>query len=519
MANHPRGSKIPSTPETPAAAGPNHPMAQPDHPTPSGAQAQGNAGTDGSGADSRRTGSEEPGIGRDAGAAQGTGTGQDAEAGRGSETGRSAEAGQEPVTGQSPGSDPGKEPTAGSDQGRGSATGGSPGLPPSKRKHWQNMTPLTRTPLFRWLMYALLSLLIVFIGAQVSFLFLPIAVLVSTLFLPVFLAGILFYLLVPVVNLLTRIRVPRTLAIVLVYLVLGGLFGIGILLAIPELRDQINSLIANTPRFIGQLQGILQQVETIEWLPVGLDVASIYEELPQRLNEFLSGLYENIGANLSAMLGLVSNIVVVVSTVPFVLFFMLKDGEKFPGYVSRIFPLQFRDEAQAIMGNMSKTLGVYIKGQMIVSGFVGVMLLLGYSIIGVRYALLLAVIALVTNLIPYIGPVIGTVPGLIVALLDSPSQMLKVLLLVVIVQQVESQLISPLVMGRQLKIHPVIIIFLLLTAGSMAGFVGLLLAVPAFAVARTAYEYLRDLYRLRKKSVDAMMDQISGVNQGPEDQS
>lgn len=119
--------------------------------------------------------------------------------------------------------------------------------------------------------------------------------------------------------------------------------------------------------------------------------------------------------------------------------------------------------------------------------------------LGIDYALLLALVALVTNFIPYIGPVIGTVPGMLVALTQSPSKMLQVLVLVVIVQQLESQLVSPLVMGRQLKIHPLVIVFSLLVAGSLAGFLGLLVAVPAYAAARTAIVHGYRLYRLTKE--------------------
>ncbi len=368
----------------------------------------------------------------------------------------------------------------------------------------QKYQPLTQSRLFRFMVYSLLFLLIVLVGTQVSFLFRPIGVLISTLFLPVFIAGILYYLFVPLVNLLDRGRFPRTGAILVVYVILGGIILFLILLSAPVLGSQIQSLVDNTPVLMRAAQNYLNALgeNTLiqQWVP---EFSQWYEDIPARASELVKVISQGISANFSGMVNFFANLVIVLTTVPFVLFFMLKDGSKLPRLTASYFPKDYQDEALDIMNGMGTTLGAYIKGQMIVSSFVGIMVLIGYGIIGVNYALLLAVVALVTNLIPYVGPIIGTVPGMVVALMDSPSKMVQVLIMIVIIQQVESQLVSPLVMGKKLKIHPLVIIFLLLTAGSLAGFLGLLLAVPTFAVVRTAGTYLYKLYILRKSALGA----------------
>lgn len=127
--------------------------------------------------------------------------------------------------------------------------------------------------------------------------------------------------------------------------------------------------------------------------------------------------------------------------------------------------------------------------------FVGVSVYIGLLIIGLDYALLLAAVAMVMDVIPYFGPVLGTIPALIVGLMVSPWTALKVLIMVVVIQQLESHLVSPMVLGKKLNIHPVTIIVILLTAGSMAGVLGLVLGVPIFAVSKVLVTEMVKLVR------------------------
>ena len=365
----------------------------------------------------------------------------------------------------------------------------------------------TREPLglgqerpFKILVYVLLALAIVWVGARVSFMFRPLVVLVSTLFMPILIAGFFYYLLNPLVALLERLRLPKVGAIIIVYIIIALVLALAILVAIPVLRTQLLSLMANTPRFIRATKTLFEQLQVHETWGRFIPEGDFMAELPSRIGQLFSSLYADLSATVTSLVSVVANVLVVLGTVPFVLFFMLKDGHRLPAILARPLPASLRTEASETLGDMSATLSLFIKGQMTVSAFVGVMVLIGYLVLGIDYALLLALVALVTNFIPYIGPIIGTVPGMLVGLMQGPSKMLQVLILVVIVQQVESQLISPLVMGKQLKIHPLVIVFALLVAGSLAGFLGLLVAVPAYAVARTAAVHGYKIFRLARQA-------------------
>ena len=363
------------------------------------------------------------------------------------------------------------------------------------------LPPLSRTRAFRILVYVLLTRLILWVGSQLGFIFEPLATVAGVVGLPIVLAGILYYLLVPLVDLIDRTKLPRRVGIGLVFLVLA----VGVVLVaavlIPSLLGQIEAFAAGMPRIVEEVQNYLRQITQDSFLANIPQIASLEQDLPSQISELLLGLYESIGADLSGLVAAVTNIVIVLMTVPFLLYFMLRDGKRLPGLVVRVFPDRFKPEALETVGKMGRMLGAYIKGQVIVAALIGVVLLIGYLIFDVRFALLLALLAFLINFIPYIGPAIGTLSGVLVALMDSPGKMIGVLIFAFIAQQLKAQLVAPLVLGNQMRIHPVVVILLLIGAGSVGGFLGLVAAVPAYALIRTAAPTLYKLVNLRKEAL------------------
>src|SRR5699024_2397844 len=118
-----------------------------------------------------------------------------------------------------------------------------------------------------------------------------------------------------------------------------------------------------------------------------------------------------------------------------------------------------------------------------------------YSIIGLEYALLLAIFALFMNVIPFLGPWIAFIPAVIIALLQDATLIIWVSVITLVAQQIDNHLITPNVMGKSLDIHPLTVITLLLAAGSIAGFFGILLAIPTYAVIKVI---VRNIYERRK---------------------
>lgn len=134
------------------------------------------------------------------------------------------------------------------------------------------------------------------------------------------------------------------------------------------------------------------------------------------------------------------------------------------------------------------------------------MLLIGYLIIGLDYAFLLALIGVVTNVIPFLGPYIAVTPAIIIALFQDPIMAVYVAIIVLVAQQIEGNLITPNVMGNALSVHPLTVITLILAAGNIAGIWGVILAIPFYAVVKTI---VINIYEKRQEIKETATEDVS----------
>ncbi|MDG4657364.1 AI-2E family transporter [Ectobacillus antri] len=359
---------------------------------------------------------------------------------------------------------------------------------------------MPQTKAFKFGYAILLIFLIIWVGTKIDFIFQPVVALVQTLFSPFLVAGILYYLFRPLVNYLESRKVRRTLSILLIYTVFGGLLTLLVYSLGPILQRQVNSLVDNAPFLVENARVKIQQLQQNEWVNRFQENSNFnWDELSTEASAYLSSSLTNIGTNIARFIGVVTSIITIFVTVPFILYYMLKEGEKAPQQVLRLLPPLQRENGKKILSDLDGALSSYIQGQVFVSICVGIMLYIGYLIIGIEYSLLLAIIAMFTNVIPFVGPIIAIIPALIVAVLESPTMVVKVLVVMVIAQQLEGNVISPQVMGRSLSIHPLTIISILLVAGSLGGLLGLILAVPVYAVMKVVVQNTYRLWMLRKE--------------------
>jgi predicted PurR-regulated permease PerM len=176
--------------------------------------------------------------------------------------------------------------------------------------------------------------------------------------------------------------------------------------------------------------------------------------------------------------------------VPFLAFYMMKDFKLIEKAVITVLPHRHRRETIKLLRNIDDALGSYIRGQFLVCILVGVLAYIGYWIINLPYPLLMASIVALMNIIPYVGPFIGAAPALLLASTISWEMMFYVALVNFVIQLLEGNVISPQIVGRTLHIHPLFIIFSLLVGGQVAGIVGLILAVPFFAVMKVIVQHV-----------------------------
>ncbi|WP_306301344.1 AI-2E family transporter [Thalassobacillus sp. C254] len=331
---------------------------------------------------------------------------------------------------------------------------------------------MPKTKWFYFLYSAVLILLIIFLGTQVGFIFRPIGQAIGAL-APVLIIGtVLYYILRPLVRLLSK-WIPKALSIVIIFAAFAGVFTALIIWVGPILQNQINNLVNNVPAYAQNVQQWANDLMEHEYVQQIQNEEALQDLDPSNIADNFTNYLGNIGSNILGFVGTLFSIITVLVVLPFVLFFLLKDGHKLPNNILRFLPEEESKEGKKILKDMDHTLSSYIQGQAIVSVCVGILSYIAYLIIGLEYSLILALVAMFTNLIPFVGPFIGTIPAVIVALFDEPITALWVIIAIVIIQQIESNLISPNVMGRALSIHPLTIILLLLLAGNVAGLVGL----------------------------------------------
>ncbi len=367
-----------------------------------------------------------------------------------------------------------------------------------------------RNTLFTLIALVLIGL-VIYIFREVSFIFNPLSVFMETVVLPVILAMILYYLLRPVLRLLEGFHIKRIWGILIIFLGVIGLITLVIFLILPFLREQLQMLIENFPEYFMQL---LTDIDAFLRTSIigdyytgsNFDIDQLLETLPENLAGILQETVTSVVSGVTGFLSTITSFVLAIVVVPFILFYLLKDGEKLPEYILRLLPPRLRGDTREVFGEADKQLSAYIQGQLIVAFLIGVMVFVGFLIIGMDYALLLGVLAMFTSVVPYIGPAIAITPAVIIALVTSPFMLVKLAIVWTVVQLVEGNIISPQVMGKTLFIHPVTIIFVLLTAGSLFGLAGVILGIPAYAILRVLVSHVFKLLKRRYNKHEPDLD-------------
>ena len=346
----------------------------------------------------------------------------------------------------------------------------------------------------------LLTLIIIRMFMEVKTIFSPILIVGQTIFIPLLIGGVLFYLSRPLQKWLETVKFPRWASIISVFIAIGLLGWLFYALIGPALTKQANALAENGPEII---------LEVEEWTKYTLSQKDKLPESLQTTIEEATGKINTIAVTAgSFLIKFIQNVfqgLFLLVLVPFFLVYMLKDHEKFAPFVAKFFKGEKKTWVRKTLSDINDTLRSYIQGQLFVSFLVGVMLLIGYLAIGLEYALLLALFGLMMNVIPFLGPYIAVVPAIIIALIQEPKMAIYVAIIMLVSQQIESNFITPNVMGKSLDIHPLTVITIILAAGNIAGLWGIILAIPTYAVIKTI---LKNIYAHREVIKDAATKSI-----------
>ncbi|ECX4468364.1 AI-2E family transporter [Listeria monocytogenes] len=333
------------------------------------------------------------------------------------------------------------------------------------------------------LLIFLLVALDIYVLTKIAFIFDPLMVILKTVAAPIILAGISYYLFNPIIDWLEKHKWKRGWAIALLYLVIIGLLILLFSFVIPAVKDQIVSLFKSFPGYWDQITQKFDEFSR----------SSLFDQIKDKLNTNMSDIMKTLStkgtsvinsaiSSIGSIVGTVTEVVLAIVTTPLVLFYLLKDGKKLPDFLLKMLPVNGRAHTRQVLGEANHQISSYIRGQIIVSLCIGILLFIGYLIIGLPYALTLAIIAACTSIVPYLGPAIAITPAIIIAIVTSPWLLIKLIIVWCVVQLLECKFISPQVMGKTLKVHPITILFVILVAGNLFGVLGVIFAVPGYAV-------------------------------------
>lgn len=318
-----------------------------------------------------------------------------------------------------------------------------------------------------------------------------------TLWLAFYLKDILILLLVafivasalrPAVNFFQRLKVPRILGTVLVYLIfIFVIFGM-IRLLVPPLTEQVNRLYENRNDIVVAVNNLVAKAPA----DVKLFVRDYADKLPQKIEQIFSG--QIVSRTLGVFSGLLGIATVLVAT-----FYLLLEDDLFKRAINHWWPEKSRKKALATYGQVTQKIGLWARGQLVLSVSIGLLAFVGLSVLKIEYALTLALLAALGELIPIIGFWIALVPTLFIAFMMSPVSGFSVLVLYFGIQQFEAQILVPQVMKRAIGLSPIIIIFALLAGAKLLGILGVLIAIPVVSSISVILESFRPESQTKSK--------------------
>lgn len=304
---------------------------------------------------------------------------------------------------------------------------------------------------------------------------------VNSILAPLAISLILSLLLTPLVNEMENNGINRGAAIGILFLMLGCIIVICLKFLIPGLSHEIQTLSqtlenGNPKTIIDKLQITLTQR-----IPI-LKNPEIAREVSTRLHAIFTSLLRK---SLNMIFAILSSFTMIV-TVPFITFFLLKDGQRIKKFIIQCVPNRYFEMSLNLLYKTTLQLGNYIRGQLLVSTIIASLSTIALYSLNVPYFFVIGIIAGLANMIPYFGPIVGALPAILVAIVEngSPGPVLGIIIAFAMIQLLDNILISPVIVSKSVQIHPLLVIIVILIGSNLGGILGMLVAVPLFAVAQ-----------------------------------
>lgn len=336
----------------------------------------------------------------------------------------------------------------------------------------------------------LLGLLIIFVLIQLKPVFTFIFTVFMKLFLPLALAALVAYLLHPFVEVIETYVSSRTIAVIITFTILFFCACFIVMIGYPSIITQVEQAFVQLPpklkqlellsnRFQAQLDALPRPIRshTVEWLH-GFEKAS--DEAVDYVEKMAISAFRSFFS---------------LFLIPVFVFYFLKDFSLIKKAAWYLAPRKWRKPLQRYMLDVDQTFGNFIRGQLVVALIVSILAMIGFSLIRVPYPVLLGLFIGFADLVPYFGAIIGAIPAIVVALLESWQLAIFTCIIIIIIQQIEGNVLSPFIVGKSLQLHLMLLMIALLIGMELGGVIGLLLAVPLLAILKVTLLHIR-FYRM-----------------------
>ena len=320
--------------------------------------------------------------------------------------------------------------------------------------------------------------------------------LLAPILLPFIAGALLAYLGDPLVDRLEARNISRTNSVVIVFVVVFAIMLPFFVILVPLLEDQVQAFFKKLPAYLTWLSTSAQPLlDKLGVAPPAIDVESVGQALSKEWSvtgSFVKSLISTVSRSGLAVMGWLANALLI----PVITFYLLRDWDKLVAYIRELLPRNVEPKFVLLANESDEMLGAFLRGQMMVMLALGMMYSVGLAIVGVNFALLIGIIAGIISFIPYMGLIVGIGIASIAALVETQSFMMVFWVIVVfgIAQMVEGIILTPLLVGDRIGLHPVAVIFGVLAGGQLFGFFGILLALPVFAVLAVLMRHAHDSY-------------------------
>lgn len=340
------------------------------------------------------------------------------------------------------------------------------------------------------ILISILALILIYLIVKLFPIYKVILIFILKVLTPFIVASFISYLLYPIITKLHEANINRSLAILMIYFCFFSLLGIMIYFGIPIFINQLYDLSNQLPTLIQTGESIIYSLyEYTSFLP---------EVVHDKMDTILKRIESNIGSAVEKVLEKITNvfdIIVLLTIIPVLVFYFLKDYQKIKIYIASKLKKQHHQKLSVLLYAVDRSLGNYIRGQFLLSFCITLVTFIVYHLFELKYALLLAVFMGLFNIVPYFGPIIGTTPAILIAASISWQHVLIVIISALIIQILEGSFLSPYIMGKSVRIHPIVIIFALIVGAEIGHIIGMIIAVPTLTIAR---EIMIQFFALKK---------------------